>query len=177
MKIRYLIFGILGIVIAFAVSLMIHLGVFKPVEFTESTKGPYQIISKEHVGAYHKIVPVIQEVESWAKKNGFDCMQSFGVYLNNPDAVEEGRLRSFGGCIVDHQPTDLPEGFKYSVIPAQQYLVAKFEGSPAIGPFKVYKNAEKMLPSHAILFQKGVMEIYIVKSEKEMTTYYLFPMN
>ena len=177
MKIRYLIFGILGIIIAFAISLMNYLGVFKPVEFTESVKGPYQIISKDYVGPYHKIVSVIQEVESWAKKNGFDCIQSFGVYLNNPDATEEARLRSYGGCIVDHQPTDLPEGFKYSVIPEQKYLMAKFEGSPAIGPFKVYSKAEKMLPQKSIPFQKGVMEIYIVKSEKEMTTYYLFPMN
>jgi AraC family transcriptional regulator len=177
MKFRFLIFGVIGIVIAFAISLMNYLGVFKSVEFNEELRGPYQIISKEHVGPYHKIVPVIQEVESWAKENGFSCTQSFGVYLNNPDATEEARLRSYGGCLVDHQPANLPEGFKYSIIPEKKYLVGKFEGSPAIGPMKVYSKAEKMLPGRTVPFDKGVMEIYIIKSEKEMTTFYLFPLN
>jgi DNA gyrase inhibitor GyrI len=47
-------------------------------------------------------------VESWAKEKGIDCKDSFGQYLDNPDIVEEARLKARVGCMVQEKPMDLP---------------------------------------------------------------------
>lgn len=177
MKFRYLILAILGIIVAFAFSLMIYLGVFKPVVFSEGRQGPFKLIYKEHTGSYHKIVSKLQEVESWAKQNNIDCSKSFGMYLDDPEKTEESRLRSYGGCLVTEIPSTLPEDIKSKELPERLYLMAQFEGSPAIGPFKVYPKIQKQLKDNNQTLIDGVLEVYVIHSEKEMTTTYYFPIS
>jgi AraC family transcriptional regulator len=90
--------------------------------------------------------------------------------------VEVGRLRSRGGCIVKEFPATLPEGFKTQEIPERRYVMAVFEGSPGIGPVKVYPKAEVYMKDHNLVMDGAVIEIYVIQSEKEMTTTYLFPL-
>ena len=155
---------------------MNYLGSFKPVIIEEKTVGPLYLISKKHMGPYHKIVPVIEEVEKWAKDNGLDCRLSFGLYLDNPQASEEARLRSKGGCLID-QPisTPLPEGFTSEALPARLYITAQFEGSPGIGPLKVYPKVHKYSEDQRRILEEWVMEVYEVHSQEAMTTTYYFP--
>lgn len=153
-----------------------YLGAFKSVDITEAEKGPYKMVYKDHQGSYHKIVNTIQEVEAWAKSENIDCTESFGEYIDDANAVEEGRLRSRGGCIVREIPATLPEGFKSQEIPAKKYVLAIFAGSPGIGPLKVYPKAEAYMKDRQLVMAGAVIEIYVIHSEKEMTTTYLFPL-
>lgn len=161
--------------LGFIVSLFIRSGAWKSVTVTESHLGPYSMIYKEYSGPYHKILPTIQEVETWAKTAGLDCGQSFGEYLDDPNVVEHERLRSRGGCIVSQIPESLPSGFLSQTIPLRHYVVGEFSGSPALGPLKVYGKMTNYLETNRLKMNAPVIEIYNVKSETEVVTKYLFP--
>lgn len=155
--------------------LSLHLGYFKKVEIIEGTRGPLKMIYKEHIGPYHKIVPVIEEVEKWTKSVGESCTESFGRYLDNPEVVEEARLKSQGGCIVNQIPTSLPDSFRSLELPEQRFVQVEFSGSPAIGPLRVYPKVKEYIAEHKLELNGAVIEIYVIHSQTEMTTTYLFP--
>ena len=152
-----------------------HLGAFKTVDITQAKRPAMKMIYKDHTGSYHKIVSVIQEVEAWAKSQNIDCSESFGEYIDDPNLIEEIRLRSHGGCIVKDFPANLPSDYKTQEIPERDYVIAVFEGSPGIGPAKVYPKAEAFMKNHQFVMDGSVIEIYVIHSQKEMTTTYLFP--
>lgn len=160
--------------------LYFRLGAFKPVELqlVESATS-MTILYKKHQGPYHEIIQTINEVENWAKSNGVDCPETFGEYLDNPAATDPDRLRSHGGCIINNLPPQSPDGFNIRTIEFKQYLQARFDGSPAIGPMKVYPKAQEWFRQNPNLsFSGTTMEIYkILPGGEEMQTTYLFPIN
>lgn len=174
LPIRYLLLPLLIAIVVFAVYLMNYLGAFKPVIIAEKMAGPFQMIYKPHVGAYHKIVPVIEEVETWARSSGIDCHLTFGEYLDSPKTTEEVRLHSNGGCLVDQIPATLPEGYQSKSVPEKKYITATFEGSPGIGPLKVYPKVYQYADDQGLKLEDLVMEVYEVHSQESMTTTYYF---
>jgi effector-binding domain-containing protein len=173
---RSFLVAVLLVVLSIGAWLFYYLGAFKSVDITEVQKEPMKMIYKDHTGPYHKIVTVIEEVETWAKAHNIDCSESFGEYIDDANTVEEARLRSRGGCLVKDLPPKLPEGFQSREIPARKYVMATFEGSPGIGPMKVYPKAESYMREHQLTLDGSVIEIYVIHSEKAMTTTYLFPL-
>lgn len=171
---KWIVLSVLGLVIAFAGSLAYRLGVFKPVEISLSQEPDLHLIYKEHMGPYHKIVPVIQEVEAWAKAHQIDCSLSYGEYLDNPEQVEEVRLRSHGGCVVQDIPKDLPEGYKFEIKAGNTYIKAIFTGAPSIGPFKVYSKVRELANTQRVKLLGSTLEIYKITGEDSMITTYLF---
>lgn len=176
---RKIILAVVVVILGFIGYMAYYLGYFLPVEISDETTGPFHLLAKAHTGAYHKIVPVIEEVEKWGKSHGFKCNLTFGHYIDDPTKVEEERLRSEGGCIVNEHEApldDLPEGFSLKELPAGLFVKAIFQGSPGIGPFKVYP----MLTRHIEEKQYkesgwGVLEVYEVHGPTSMTTTYYFP--
>nr|GIL16956.1 MAG: hypothetical protein BroJett040_07070 [Oligoflexia bacterium] len=177
--VKWIIATFFGMLIGFMTYMMIHLGALKPVHIEEKSKPGFYLISKIHNGAYHKIVPIILDAEQWAKNNNYDCRFTFGEYFDDPETVEEGRLRSRGGCLMEKLPDgiekNLPEGYEIAQISERQYVVATFEGSPGIGPMKVYPKVKEYMQQRRLTMNGSIMEIYEVKGPKEMTTTYLFP--
>ncbi|WP_413290536.1 GyrI-like domain-containing protein [Bdellovibrio sp. HCB337] len=171
----FLLASVLAIV-TLVIYLATHLGAFKSVDISEGNRPAMKMIYKDHTGSYHKIVATIEEVEKWAKENNIPCTESFGEYIDDANKVEEARLRSRGGCIVDAIPANLPEGIQSREIPARKYVVAIFEGSPGIGPLKVYPKAETYMKERQLVMDGSVIEIYVIHSSKTMTTTYLFPL-
>jgi len=186
--IKYVVSGLLVALAVFAFRTAQYVGAFKDVEISVSEEAAKNLIYKTHVGAYHKIVPVIEEVETWAREQKIDCHLSFGEYIDNPDTSEEDRLKSHGGCIVTEIPPNLPAGFEGKTIPAQKFVKAVFDGSPGIGPLKVYPRVQKYADEHKIKLKGTVIESYEIhrdgalapetsESEKhqvKMTTFYYF---
>lgn len=171
---QFLLAAILAIV-TLVVWLSYYLGAFKSVDITDGARPAMKMIYKDHTGSYHKIVSVIQEVETWAKSQNIDCTVSFGEYIDDPNLVEEIRLRSRGGCIVKDFPTSLPPEYKTQEVPERYYVIAVFSGSPGIGPIKVYPKAEAFMKNHQLVMDGSVLETYVIHSQNEMTTTYLFP--
>ena len=146
--VKHTIFAIgLGMLIFF-LYLFQYTGAFKSVNVAVAERPRYQVISKNFIGPYHKIVETIQQVETWSKAQGLKCRLSFGEYFDDPRVAEEGRLKSRGGCVIDPlipeeqklwlalQKTELPADFKFDEIPETVAVVALFEGAPGIGDRK-----------------------------------------
>ena len=155
--------------------LYIYLGASKSVEILIEEQPPLTLLFLDHTGAYHYIGTKIGEVETWASKNNVACPRTFGEYLDSPEAVDQDRLRSRGGCIVQKPLTRAPaEGMRLEDRPGRRYLVARFEGSPSIGPFKVYPKVYAFIESKRLKSDGPVLEIYTVNGDAVLTEY-LFP--
>lgn len=173
--------------ILFFLYLFQYTGAFKTVSVDVDERGPYTIIFKPHVGAYHKIVTTIEQIETWAKANGLKCRLSFGEYFDDPRVVEEGRLNSRGGCLLDPLIKDeavrlenlrktMPTDFQIAEIPKTRAVVALFTGAPGIGPLKVYPKAEDYITENKLARQGSVIEIYEIFDRKSMQTTYIWPL-
>jgi effector-binding domain-containing protein len=175
-RIRYVMLPLLFAIIIFVSYLLHYVGAFKPVVIEEKTAGPFAMIFKTHIGPYHKIVADIEDVETWAKAQGLDCHLTFGQYLDNPADTEESRLRSHGGCLLPALPSlTLPEGFSSQTVPENHYVTAIFEGSPGIGPMKVYPKVQDYIEEKRLKQDGAIIEVYNVHSQESMTTTYYFP--
>jgi AraC family transcriptional regulator len=174
----------LGIILSIIIILSwasINLGVFKPVFIKVSSYPEMFLLYKEHVGPYHQIVHDIEVVEKWAAENNLNCQKSFGHFLDNPEIKEHARLKSHVGCwlpqkisFLQPSPYVLPEGFHFKVIPPQEYIIAEFLGSPAIGPFKVYGEVNEYFAEHKWGRAEDVLEVYERYDKDKIKTYYLF---
>lgn len=182
--IKHVFFAVTIGMIAFFLYLAQYTGAFKSVYVGLDERGPYTLIYKDHVGAYHKIVEKIQQVEAFAKDNKLDCKFTFGEFYDDPSVTEEGRLKSRAGCLIDQKNTESMAALKTVTFPADilqaeyaktKVVVALFTGSPGIGPLKVYPKAETFINESKLKRKGPVVEIYEVLDPKTMNTTYLFP--
>lgn len=174
-RIVSLIFFSILVVLAF---LAFRLGAFLPVEMSIQNKTNFWIVYKKHQGAYHKIVPILEEVEKQVRLNNENCQYSFGQFFDNPKEIEAERLRAHVGCLIQNPELfkDLPQGYYLESFKGGDFLRAYFKGSPAIGPYKVYTKAMEELKERGLKKWPFVMEIYEITSEQKVHTEYLFPL-
>lgn len=174
--IKFIVLLVISSVFVFCVTVYFRLGGHKDASVKIGQAEAMYVISKSHVGAYHKINSVITEVENWATKNNLPCLRTFGEYIDNPREKDEDRLRSEGGCILSAAltPEQVPADYHYREMPARQAVLASFEGAPSIGPFKVYPAVEKFMQENKLTATGPVIEIYEIKSANEATTRYVF---
>ncbi|MEN0057517.1 MAG: GyrI-like domain-containing protein [Bdellovibrio sp.] len=175
---KYILFFVLVALTAFGLFLANYLGAFKGVDISQAQYGPLKIVYLEHVGPYHKVNKIIEKVEKHMASIGAPCARTFGEYFDDPQSVEEARLRSRVGCVVETPPSSLPEDFKSDELPERKYVVAVFTGSPGIGPIKVYPRVNDFMLKQNLKQTGAVVEIYEIHSITEknaMTTTYLFP--
>jgi effector-binding domain-containing protein len=173
-NLKFLVLVLFFALFSFLATVAIYLGLFKSVEVTKVELPAYHLVYKLHVGAYHKIGGTITEVEKWAKEKGITCDLTFGEYFSDPNEVSEDLLRSHGGCVVESLISDLPEGYSQKTLDPQEAIHAKFNGSPAIGPYKVYGKADEFAEKQKLKKTGVAMEFYKVKDRDMETTYY-FP--
>ena len=85
------------------------------------------------------------------------------------------KLKSRGGCLLSEKPTiPLAEGMQVLEAPEADYVVANFDGSPAIGPMKVYPKVTEHFEAMKKKITSSVIEVYEVHSQTSMSTTYLF---
>jgi len=175
--------GAFVVVAGVVLSIMTRLGSFKSVEIERVPHtGPMWLLSKDHLGPYHKIAAMISEVETWARANGEPCILTFGEYTDNPDQTDEDRLRSRGGCVISDEAhatalkaLPLPAGVSVTPYEISDALTASFDGSPSIGPLKVYPQVFSRMAALDLRSSGPIFEIYEVLSATSGRTRYLFP--
>jgi DNA gyrase inhibitor GyrI len=175
---RYILLFVAVAIAAFGIFLSTYLGAFKGVDISHAAQGPFTTVYLEHVGPYHKVNKIIEKVEKYMQTQGVVCGRTFGEYIDDPQVVEEARLRSKVGCLVEKVPENMPEDFKSGQIPQGNYVIAVFTGSPGIGPLKVYPRVNDYMLNQKMKQSGPVIEIYEIHSITEknaMTTTYLFP--
>ncbi|MEZ4873488.1 MAG: GyrI-like domain-containing protein [Bdellovibrionales bacterium] len=171
------------IVLAFAVflvyvgiSVVINLGVFKdPVLLGEKT---YQmdVVYKKIVGPYYKVGEAFPEVENSARSFGLACKKTFGLYLDDPEVVDEDRLRAHIGCLISESevPKKGDGGLILDTLGPGKALVITFDGSPASGPFKVYPLAKDWFLKNSKPMFKSILEVYVTKEDGSFLTGFIF---
>ncbi len=166
-----------GILISFGLLvayLAFHLGFFDSVSIAEGTRGPYHIIFQDHKGAYFQISEKISDVEKHAKEIGLECAKTFGQFFDDPRSIDEDRLRSRGGCISERPYPKVPEGSLAGEIPQGRFVIARFSGSPAIGPWKVYPKLQQYVNEHRLASPApGSIEIYTLQNDSFSVEYLL----
>lgn len=174
---RVLFFAFISLIFGGLAFLAVRNGAFREVTVDVGEAGPMYLVSVRHVGPYHKVMPSLERVETWAKEAGVDCPETYGEYLDDPNVVEMERLRSNVGCVLK-QPvanSKLPEGFSTTTISRRRFLIAKFDGSPALGPYKVYNKVERERAARHLEADGAPMEVYRVLPDQGLETTYLFP--
>lgn len=159
--------------ILLAVYLYVYLGVSKPVEVRLEKRGPYELLFKDHRGPYHQIGASLKEIENWALAHNVRCPQTFGEFLDDPESVDEDRLRSHAGCVLADRLATAPPEYQSQHRPEKLYAVGRFQGSPAIGPYKVYPRVRAFLDEQRLKSSAPVIEMYTVNGDN-VTTEYLF---
>ena len=171
-------FATLFIIFLFFASFIIYrTGYLKDVKIASGYQGPFILVYKLHKGPYHKISQVITEVEDELRKLKIDCPLAFGRYLHDPNLVDHDRLESHGGCALpapNEKLKELPDTWKVEVLEKKEYVVATFDGSPSMGPIKVYPMVQKWLEKYGYKQQGPVIELYQTLSEDQVLTRYLF---
>lgn len=174
--IRWLVPTLFAAAAALFLYLYVYLGASRPVALARESVGPLVLLYKDHIGPYHQINSSIQEVERWAFDHGLPCSRSFGEFLDDPEAVDQDRLRAHAGCVLPAgAAVDPGTPFHFETRARRDYVVARFAGAPSIGPFKVYPKAEEYLQEHRLKRDGPVVEIYRVNGNA-VETEYLFPL-
>jgi len=174
--IRTLLLALFTAALTLAIYLFFYLGFYKPVDIAVADRPELKLLFKPHMGAYHFIGPVIREVEAWSAQNHVACDKTFGEYIDDPASVDQDRLRSRGGCLVNGPVMSAPADFQYETRPARKYVVAHFSGSPSIGPFKVYPKVRDYFEKQKLKSSQPVIEVYTVH-DNSVDTEFLFPLD
>lgn len=184
---KHLLFAVLLGIVVLLSYVAYHVGYFKSVNISLQTGRSFTLVGLAHLGPYHKIIDKIKLVESELNQMPMGCQYSFGLYLDDPRTTEQERLKSFGGCVVasDQDIDAILAVFNRKGIAAvesrtwnyTQAITAKFEGSPGIGPFKVYPAVDSFRQSKQLEPEQiGVLEVYEILADQKMVTDYYFPM-
>lgn len=174
---------IVGFILAsglFLVFMMLsYTGAFKDVTIETKELGPFYLYAQPHRGAYHKIVKQLEALEKLAAQEGISCLTTFGRFYDNPESVDEDRLKSDVGCLYEQQKPQLTETFLKEVteqqIPAQLFVEGTFDGAPSIGPFKAYPKIKEYILEKGLVETGAPIEIYELSEQKGIRTRYLFP--
>ena len=171
---RYALGTTLLILVCISAFVFWRTGFYKEVHITSGELGPFHLVYKEHLGPYHKIPPVIKEVEEAMENIGNKCSLAFGRYLDDPKTVDHDRLRSHGGCAFNQPLSHPTSSFKQEQIPRKEYVIATFNGSPSVGPFKVYPKVEEWFKKFGYKQTGSVIELYQTLEDGSVLTKYLF---
>jgi AraC family transcriptional regulator len=175
---RYIVFLVFSSLVVFGITIYFRLGGHKPVEIQIQKFAPLTVIGLRHTGAYHKINDVIVKAESSLVSAGFICNPAVGVYYDDPNLVEENRLRSFGGCaFLSPQTVPKIDGFEVLEFPETEVAKAEFTGAPSIGPLKVYPAVDDFLSENRLAKRSPVIELYYAEGQTAGRTVYLFPIS
>ena len=136
----------LSIVVALFLGTLYYHDFFSSPQVVEKEMGPYVVVTKRFVGAYHKVGPTMDEVDGWLRENGVESTKGVGLYLDDPAEVEESELRSDVGSIVEDVDEEvlarIKEKFEVREIPKAKSAVIEFSIksnlSYIIAPMKAY---------------------------------------
>jgi AraC family transcriptional regulator len=173
--IKPIVIGFFAAVIFVIVATYLHLKAYKEPNIYYDSISNLQLIYIEVRGDYAQTSAKLTEVEDALAKQQIICESTFGLFFDDPEQVATQDLKSWVGCAF-HKTIDIPTNYAMHYIKEEgNILSADFEGSPALGPAKVYPKAKKMLGSQLSLFP--ALEIYSYSKPKELKTKYYFALS
>lgn len=171
---RSIVIGFLAAILFVGISTYINLKAYKEAKIYYDVMPGYTLIYTNITGDYVQTSLKLKEVEDLLEKENIPCQETFGLFLDDPNIVVVQDLKSKVGCIYkeDSKIINKIDGLETLYIKGQSdLLTADFEGSPALGPRKVYSKAQKMISGNSLF---PALEIYNYNQKNELTTKYFF---
>lgn len=151
-------FALVGLILFYAIW---NVGLFKPVIIEQVNVPTSYLVYEKHVGPYHDVGAVFERVEKKLEEKKVACTRTFGRYYDNPDKVEQERLRADIGCILSQPLTESIEGILTEELPSFEALKGTFEGAPWLTAFKVYSTLKKQSYQRNLYVEESpVLEVY-----------------
>ena len=132
------------------------------------------LVYEDVIGAYNQTKKVIDKIYyKLLNKFKIETEKGFGIFYDNPKNVEQSKLRSEVGCIIESIDSEMLEQikkhFKVKTLPNEKYLFAEFpfKGflSIMIGMVKIYQKFGKYISENN--YPDGpIMKIYDVPNKK-----------
>jgi len=166
---------IIGVILAIMAIVFIYYGGFKKVNCRIEKQGGETLVYKEMTGDYAKSGKLSDEVYySLLNDYEIETFKGFGIYYDNPKEVENSKLRSEIGCIVEEKDrskvSQIKGDLKIKTYPEKSHIVAEFpfKGKMSImfGLMKVYPAMDKFVKENGKNEDGAIMEIYDVPNKK-----------
>lgn len=166
---------IIAIVILSLVFVCVYYGAFKTISPKIKKCGGETLVFEKVTGHYKQSGEVSDRVyNKLIKDYNIETTKGFGLYFDNPKEVEESKLRSEVGCILERKDTskleDISKDFLVGTCPNEDYIVAEFpfKGKMSIifGIMKVYPALNKFAEENGYSINSPVMEIWDVPNKK-----------
>jgi DNA-binding transcriptional regulator YhcF (GntR family) len=159
---------IVGIVLVLLTAVYGFFGGFHKVKIQTISTGGEILVYENVTGAYNQAVKITNKVYyELLNQYGIETKKGFGIFYDNPKNVEQNKLRSEIGCVVediDKNTLDrVKANFQVKILSRENCLVAEFpfRGFPSIimGMIKVYPIIGKYIIENN--YEDGpIMEIY-----------------
>ena len=114
------------IIIAMLTIYTAFFGLFHPIEVVEKESDPVVFVYDKHIGPYKDSAKVADRIYDRLKKEyGIDTLKGIGIYYDRPGDVDNSKLRSVTGCVLDGKYSDrrkeLEKNFKVGELPSGRY--------------------------------------------------------
>ena len=165
---------IIGILALIVLVFLWYAGFFNKIVVNEREEGGYVVAGEEFTGAYAKVGPTMNKVDSLIRELGVECTRGFGIYYDDPKVTPKEECRSYVGNVIEEKDFEHLEsikalGLKMDSIQKTCALVIEFPVrsvlSYMVGPMKAYpalteySQEKSMIP--VLLF-----ELYDVPDKK-----------
>lgn len=176
-----IVFTILGLIVAL-VAVYAYYGGSKKIEFSIVETGGEVLIYEEIQGDYRQSREVGDKIYySLLDEDKIETFKGFGVYYDNPQKIEQSKLRSEAGCILEEKDIDklsyLENKYTIRTFPRKEYITTEFpykgKMSVLIGVMRVIPTLTKYatengygdgavmeiydVPNHIILYRKEII--------------------
>ena len=168
MKIIKIIGSIIVLLLVVLLTAHAYYGGFKKISPTVQECGGETLVYEKITGDYKQSGVVSDRVyHKLVNEHGIETYKGFGIYYDNPQTVEQDKLRADIGCILESgfdKLEALKVDFEVTEYPVREYLVAEFpyKGTPSmlLGIMKVYPALNTYSEENGYTLDSPVMEIW-----------------
>ncbi len=175
---------VLGLLILFVVvffSYLIYYGLFDKVNIVEKKAGPFILVYEKHTGPYSETGEIQNKIYEKLLNLGVKTTRGFGIYFDDPKKVDEKKLRSVAGCVLNREDNgkipEIKKTMKVMKMPESDSIYAEFSYkgmmSVILGINKVYPEINRYKKEKKYDASPS-MELFDVPAEKII---YIVPLN
>ncbi|MCK5218039.1 hypothetical protein KAR10_00860 [bacterium] len=138
--------GVTAVIVLGGIVFLAYMGMFKSLEVTEKTMGPFTHVYESFQGPYPETGKIFDKVYNVLKAQGIDATQGLGVYYDDPRKTAKDKLQSDCGVVLQEKDLEkaesLKEQFKIKVLEQKNSIIVSFpvksRFSYMLGPMKAY---------------------------------------
>ena len=157
--------AIIGTVVIGVTALFFYYaGMFDRVELTRETRGPYQLVYREHHGPYNEVRYVMNTVYRYVRDTlHLKTGTGFAAFYDDPQEGSDSELRSICGVVVDDSvPASSP--YKSGIFRRTDAVIGTVRlrsfFSYAVGGYRFYAHLRQFTEKHKITRAGPVFELY-----------------